>query len=273
MAGVILALLEHPETTPGLLAAAARLAELMDGARIDGLVVRTPPETTILPSEEVLTDLQAAHIRQQEHARATAVREAFDQWFAGGHSKGNAAHWCDVECALDDAVTEWGSRADIIVLPRPTGDDYIAARREIHLALFGTGRPVLIVPPGPPSVAFGHRVAIAWRADRYATKAVLSAMRSRVRPERVFVLAGLQEGSPSPSIPEVLTEHAVEAELHLLPIGPGTFGATLLAKAHELGADLLIMGAYQHSPLRELLLGGVTRYMLGHSDLPVLMRH
>jgi nucleotide-binding universal stress UspA family protein len=74
-------------------------------------------------------------------------------------------------------------------------------------------------------------------------------------------------------VPEVLTEHGVEAELHVLPLGSGVFGEALLAKAHELGADLLVLGAYLHSPLRGFLLGGVTRFMLGHADLPVLMRH
>jgi nucleotide-binding universal stress UspA family protein len=61
--------------------------------------------------------------------------------------------------------------------------------------------------------------------------------------------------------------------MHALPIGSGAFGATLLAKAHELGADMLVMGAYVHSPLRQLLFGGVTRYMLSHADIPALMRH
>ena len=51
------------------------------------------------------------------------------------------------------------------------------------------------------------------------------------------------------------------------------FGQALLNKAHELGADMLVMGAYAHSPLREALLGGVMRHMLAHADLPVLMRH
>jgi nucleotide-binding universal stress UspA family protein len=59
----------------------------------------------------------------------------------------------------------------------------------------------------------------------------------------------------------------------VLPLGSGPFGQTLLHKAHELGADLLVMGAHAHSPLRELILGGVTRFMLGHADLPVLLRH
>jgi nucleotide-binding universal stress UspA family protein len=59
----------------------------------------------------------------------------------------------------------------------------------------------------------------------------------------------------------------------VLPIGPGPFGQDLLDKARELGADMLVMGAYAHSPLREALLGGVTRHVLAHADLPVLMRH
>ena len=49
------------------------------------------------------------------------------------------------------------------------------------------------------------------------------------------------------------------------------FGEALLAKAHELGADMLVLGAYQHKPLREFLLGGVTRHMLTHADLPMLL--
>jgi nucleotide-binding universal stress UspA family protein len=51
------------------------------------------------------------------------------------------------------------------------------------------------------------------------------------------------------------------------------FGKTLLDTAHRLSVDLLVMGAYAHSPLRELILGGVTNYMLAHADVPVLMRH
>ena len=78
---------------------------------------------------------------------------------------------------------------------------------------------------------------------------------------------------PTPQMPAILAEHGIAAELHALPIGAGPFGAALLDKAHELGADMLVMGAYQHSPLRELLLGGVTRHMLAHADLPVLLRH
>jgi nucleotide-binding universal stress UspA family protein len=74
-------------------------------------------------------------------------------------------------------------------------------------------------------------------------------------------------------MPKVLVEHSIRAELHALTIGSAPFGKVLLDKAHDIGAELLVMGAYAHSPLRELILGGVTQYMLDHADLPVLMRH
>lgn len=272
MRGVILTLLERPDTAPDLLAASERLAGLMGGARIDALVVRMPPEATILPGEEVLTRQREARIREQEEQRAAALRTAFDNWAARAHAEGVSARWCDAEGLVDAAIREWGRRADIIVLRRPTGRDHLPARQEIHAALFGTDRPVLVVPPGLPG-DFGRRVAIAWRGDPHSTRAVLSALHRQAPPERVFVLAGMREGRPRPTVPEILTEHGVEAELHVLPVGDGVFGEALLAKAHELGADMLVMGAYLHSPLHGLLLGGVTRFMLGHADLPVLMRH
>ena len=87
------------------------------------------------------------------------------------------------------------------------------------------------------------------------------------------MLAGQKEGKPPPRVPDILVEHSVSAELHVLPVGPHQFGETLLQAAHACGADMLVMGAYAHAPMRRLILGGVTKYMLEHADLPVLMRH
>ena len=255
-----------------MLAASERLAELMGGARVDVLVVRVPPEATILPSEEVLTVRRETRIREQEHARAAALRSAFDHWAERTRSEGLSVKWRDVEGLVDAELRERGRRADIIVLRRPAARDHLPAQQEILTALFQTDRPVLVVPPGPP-VAFGRRVAIAWRDDRPAARAVLSILRSRVLAEKLFVVAGTREGRPRPTVPDILAEHGIDADLHVLDIGPGVFGEALLAKAHELGADLIVMGAYRHSPMREFLLGGVTRFMLAHADLPLLMRH
>ena len=218
----------------------------------------------------MLTEQREAKLRGLEASRATAVRSVFDTW-AANVPAGLSVEWTDIDGIAELLVEERGQRADYLVMEQPARHDYGTSWHALRIALFTTDRPVLVVP-AELSATFGRRVAIAWRDDGRATKAVLSALRCLTQAERVFVLAGTR-GDAAPQMPAILAEHGIAGELHALPIGPGTFGAALLEKAHQLGADVLVMGAYQHSPLRQLLLGGVTRYMLSHADLPLLLRH
>jgi nucleotide-binding universal stress UspA family protein len=273
MSGVVLAVIESPQAAARTLAAAARVARLMGDSRIEVLAIRTPPEATILPSEEVLTRKRELEIRAGEQERVAALKAVFEAWAESAQQAGTHAEWCDVEGLSDAVVEEWGRRSDIVVLKRPERQDHVPERQAIHAALFDTDRPVVMVPPERPPAMFGRQVAIAWREDRFTVKAVLAALRLFTEVQHVHVLAGVREGSPLPGIPEILREHGISAELHVLPIGSRVFGQALLEKAHKLGADMLVLGAYVHHPARGLLLGGVTRYMLGHADLPVLMRH
>ena len=166
-----------------------------------------------------------------------------------------------------------GCRADFIVAAQPALDDDKAARHAFRAALFKTERPLLMLPSSQPAGMFGRNVAIAWRDDPRTLKAVVPAMRLLSEATEVHLLAGARAGSPTPTIPPVLVEHNVPAMLHVLAIGSGPFGELLLSRARELGADLLIMGAQGHTRLREMLLGGVTSYVVAHAELPVLMRH
>jgi len=131
---------------------------------------------------------------------------------------------------------------------------------------------VLVVPPGP-SKPFGRSVAIAWRDDSRTAKAIIPALRVLGSAAYVHLLAGVHKGAEAPGVPAVLQDHDITSCLHVLPIGHDPFAKTMLAKLHEIGADMLVMGAYAHSPLREMILGGVTRYVFEHADVPVLMRH
>ena len=269
MAGVILTVLEQPSATDALLVASRCLAGLCQAKRINALLVRTPPEALLALSEEVLTARREAELREVEAMRAKAVRAVFDTW-AAALPPGLATDWIDVDGISELLVEERGRRADWIVMERP--HDYGTSWQALRAAMFATDRPVLLVP-SDCAVEFGRRVAIAWRDDERATRAVLAAIRCLARCERVYVLAGMRDGTPQPQVPAILLEHGITAELHVLKIREAPFGAALLRKAHELGADMLVMGAYQHSPLRELLLGGVTRHIMSHADLPVLLRH
>jgi nucleotide-binding universal stress UspA family protein len=268
---VLLVVLSRPETALGLLSAALAVADAAGPARIEALVVRMPAEATFLPSEEVLPRQQRVRWEAREADRAAAIEEIYRTWRLGAEAKGNICDWIAVEALPGAEVAARGRRADLIVIDRPLKHADGAAREIIHAALFDSHRPVLVVPAGF-TAGLGRRVAIAWRDDGRAIKAVIPALRYFADAE-ISLLAGYRGNHAPEGMPAPLAEHGVEAQLFPLPIGSEPFGKTLLAKADELGADLLVMGAYIHSPLVEFLLGGVTRYVLGHAEIPVLLRH
>ena len=272
MAGVILAELDRSDAAPSVLAAAACLARLIRASRINVLVIRTPPFSTIT-SEEVLTREVEERVRADEQRRVDVLKARYEDW-AGTEAGGTVTEWVDVESLADRVMEEWGRRADFVVLRRPTEQRTEQERRALHATLFDTDRPVLVVPPEPLAAPFGRRIAIAWRDDARTIKAVLSAVRLAGHAEQIHVLAGTRDPMEPPHLPDILEEHNIDAGLHVLPIaGQQAFGEALLAAAHQLGADMLVMGAFVRHPVRSLILGGVTRYMLSYADLPVIMRH
>jgi nucleotide-binding universal stress UspA family protein len=273
MADVILAVLGRRETAHGVLDAAECLAALIGRASIIVLAVDAPPPGNPLAAEALMAevgDVEAS--RKRDRKRVAALRTIYDAWARDARQAGIAVQWNEVEEAESVVVEQRGRRSDFIVITRPAPDDDAPTRDEFQAALFHTERPVLVVP-GVKSSRFGQRVAMAWRDDSRTAKAVIPALRVLGGAEQVHLLAGIREGAAAPVVPAVLQDHGVSASLHVLPIGKEPFGKTLLEKSHELGADMLVMGAYAHSPLREMIFGGVTRYVLDHAKVPVLMRY
>jgi nucleotide-binding universal stress UspA family protein len=269
MADVVLVVLRRPEMAVGLLRAAQQIGTLMGDAKLNVLAVRDPIQVTGLAAEALIEEADSiVKAKAEEQQRVAALQGAFENW---ARETGSDARWTESEGSAPAIIGERGSRADLIVAGPPLEDDRLA-RQAFSAALFGTDRPVLLVPPGSPA-AFGSRVAIAWRAEKRAVRAVIPALRCLTNAEQVHVLMGVRDGMPAPVMPKVLLEHEITAQLHTVPIGAEPFGKTLLDTVRRLSADMLVMGAYAHSPLRELILGGVTRYVLDHADLPVLMRH
>jgi nucleotide-binding universal stress UspA family protein len=269
MPGVILAVLDNPAAAPGLLTAAGRLAELSGGAAINALIARSPPLASIIASEQVLTKQREAILRAEEQARAASLTEVFRNWSPRANG---AAHLIDVESGVTDAIVQRGPAADFVVIEQPMRRYGGTAWQAMLAGLFETDRPVLVVP-SRPSPDFGRRIAVAWRDDDRTIRAVLAAMRCLGHVERLFMLSGQREGAARPEMPEIVVEHRIPADLFVLPVGQPAFGEALLGKAHELGADMIVMGAYVRDPVRRLVLGGLTRYMLANADLPLLMRH
>ncbi len=272
MPGTVLAVVDFPDSTGRILAAAGQLARLLGASRVAVLAVRVEPDTSIMSVEAGLSGERAMASHMREHERLEALHDLFEVWVPEVQATGVAADWVDAEGPPDTLLAEIGRRASYLVLARPEAPDLQGGKLRLQAALFEAEKPVLMVPPGPVAV-FGTSIAIAWRDDGRTIHAVKAALPLLVQAKAVHVLAGLHPGGTEPALPELLAEHSIAASLHELAVGSAPFGAALLERAHALGADLFVMGAYTHSSWRQLMLGKVTRHILAQADLPVLMRH
>jgi nucleotide-binding universal stress UspA family protein len=260
---VALAVLDRPETVASVLSSAARLLQYGGGGRIEALAVRTPPLAEMMLADQSMTPSEEGRLRDKEHVWADAAKAAVYRW---PPSPGVATNFIDEEGDIAHIVSERGRSSDVIVVPG--GKQSRRSRDALHAAIFDTSRAVLVTPPQCTG-EFGRVVAVAWKDDARAPKAVLAAMPVLAKARTVHVLCAKVDEAV---VPAIFEEHGIPAQAHAVE-GHGAVGEQLLRKAHELGADLIVMGAYAHGEWREAVLGGVTRTMLEHADLPILMRH
>ena len=135
----------------------------------------------------------------------------------------------------------------------------------------------MIFPAGYRGNVFNNKAVIAWDGGRAAARALADAMQileTEVSVEIVSVGRSPLEGSlPGINVQMVLDRHDVNVTLTELPRGRRSIADTLVEHCESTGAGLLVMGAYEHSPLREGLIGGVTHDIALRAKIPALMSH
>ena len=146
----------------------------------------------------------------------------------------------------------------------------------IEAGLFSTGRPVLIAPP-QVAQTLGETVLIGWNRSAqsarafHAAKALLLKQAKKVRI--LSITTGAKNGPTAAEIADNLAWHGIDCDVRELSPDNRSVGAVLLAEAEAFNADLVVMGAYTHSRLRQLLLGGVTKHLLSNTTIPLFMAH
>ena len=163
-------------------------------------------------------------------------------------------------------------RADVILLARPTRDNETGALMTLNAALMQSGRPVLTAPPAPMLGGAFKRIAVFWNGSTEATRAVTAALPFLKAAERVTVLRVEEEEwfAPTEDLEAFLGYHSINTVVSKVPPRQGTGAALLEAAA---GDDMMVMGAYTRSKLRQLILGSVTGYVMEHATLPVFLCH
>ena len=189
------------------------------------------------------------------------------------------AEWRTAEGPNAEAVALHARYADLVIINQ-TDPDSVDATHFGDAVLLAAGRPVLLVPYVGDTRTFGQEVLVCWNASREASRAVTDALPLLKRAARVTVLTidggaspnGHGE-SPGSDITLYLARHGVNTTASQTVSGPVDVGSVILSRSFDLGADLIVMGAYGHSRAREIVMGGATRTVLQSMTVPVLMSH
>lgn len=206
---------------------------------------------------------EAAALAREKFVEALRHRGARGEW--------ETAEGLPAACIIREAFA-----ADIVVLGQhdPEHPAALSSPADVILAC---GRPVLVVPRAGNFDRIGDNILLAWNGSREANRTTHDAIPFLREAKSVTVLTILSDGNEGiaacADIVPHLAHHGVAATAEELPAEEAGTSETLLSRAADMGADLIVMGAYGHSRARELVLGGATREVLQHMTIPVLMAH
>ncbi len=255
---------------------AIHLARTFD-AHLAGLY--TAPELYLPPYVEgqiapALLELQRTRLAEARHAAKADFEERMRR-------AGIAAEWREVEGWSAKMAALHARYADLMVIGQNDPDEPLDADVDLpERVVLESARPVLMVPYAGTFPTLGQRVLVAWNASPQATRAVNDALPLLARAGKVSIMAVNPEGGgkghgevPGADIALHLARHGVKAEANHVYADDIAVGDMILSRAADLGADLIVMGAYGHARLREIVLGGATRSLLEHMTAPVFMSH
>ena len=283
----ILTVVTNPATAEAQVAAAARMALDFD-AHLDVLAVGVDQAQmgyAYIGAGAVLSEFSLERAEADAHAAAKAARSALAEMDP------------TLRFSVETVVAEMGSLTsvvgnaasfvDLVVQCRPyTGDQNYQAEAVIEAALFEGRAPVLIIPETEmgkglrlDTLANPRRVLLAWNQSSEALAAVRRALPFLKMAELVDVTVidpparGPERSDPGGVLCQYLVRHGVKAQVSVLAKTMPKISDVLARHALEEGCDMMVMGAYGHSRLREAVLGGTTRAVLEAVAIPVLMAH
>jgi nucleotide-binding universal stress UspA family protein len=246
------------------------------GARLMAVFVQPAADLTeaeaFAPGSGVQEAMEA-HRTEIEGVEAV-YRATFEQ-VVQGH--GLTSEWKSLP-HFSSEVAVHAYAADLVVIARPGSE--VSSAEPAGLAeslVLSSGRPILLFPPDG-KVYQVRRILVAWNATRQSVRATADAMPLLERAEAVEVMVidpkrhrVIHDHEPGTDIARHLANHGVHVEVQRLSSEGQGAGHVMLSQAAAFKADLMVMGAYGHSLVREWVFGGVTRTVLYEANIPVLM--
>ena len=279
----ILVLLNDSGRTEQLLDAASTLARQFD-AHLVGLY--------ILPAAKVYSDIGMVATpmvfegyRDLFKSKLEEVRKKFE---ARAKRDGLNAEWRTVDSNFpeiaDSAIAHARSAELVVTSQIDYGRDASIERDLVVRLIMESGRPVLIIPKkghfAPSGEGIAEKAIVGINGTKESSRAMFDALPllRLVKETRLVWVDPYRKSGEAGEIPgaeeaTVLSRHGIKSVAEPMLTDAQNAGEALLMRANDLGADLLVMGAYAHSRMREFVFGGATRYVLEHMTIPVLMSH
>ena len=206
-----------------------------------------------------------------------AAAAAFEKSTKG---KSLATEWRIANGFSDDQLAVQSRYADLIVVGQAADDSPEIQADLPETVALSTGRPVLVVPHIGVKKAPGKKIMLCWNASREAARAAADALPFLKAAEKVVVLVVEPKSSsdghgaePGADVALWLSRHGVKVDVQREVAPDADIGAVILSRAADLDIDMIVMGVYGHSRVREFVMGGASRTLLQSMTVPVLMAH
>ena len=256
--------------SPGPEAAVPHISEGMSSGNIREAIEKSDKEEEGIKRERIRIREMFDRIQSEQNVFVTEKPPTVDRL---------TVNWEEAVGNEEDIIARRGRLFDLVMLRRPGVDRDEHSIPAVNAAVMNTGRPLLLIPPTVSEV-IGQNIAIAWNGSPEAIRAVNAAMPFLSRARKITILTACESSDTvrediidAQEFAFYLTWHRLRTETVDFDAATSAVGEMLLARALECKADMLVMGAYTHGKLHNLIFGGATRHMLENLTIPVFMRH
>ncbi|MBX9943102.1 MAG: universal stress protein [Reyranella sp.] len=265
------------KAAPQRMAVAAELAA-HHGAHLVGFHARPPFETPAFFDGGFQMDALFKAYDESVKADQATSAAAFDKAIKGRHL---STEWRVVDGFADSELAVQARYVDLLVLGQTDPDNTLPTPSDLPEAVaLASGRPTLVVPHIGVTAPPGKTVLLCWNASRESARAATDALPFLKAATKVIALvidaktsASGHGAEPGADAATWLARHGVKVTVQRDVAADFDVGATILSRAADHAADMIVMGLYGHSRLREMVLGGASRTLLGSMTVPVLMAH
>jgi nucleotide-binding universal stress UspA family protein len=245
-------------------------------SHIVGLFLNVLP--VLIVPEDGIGSMQSAELLNQARTAGDKVEEKLSQRLTRLQKPVELRRFDILNDTAGDVAAREARTADVFVALRPNGASR-GAEELVEGVLFGSGRHVWLLPTRKSAKAAFDRILVAWNGSRESARALAEALPYLHKAKEAVVVV-IDETSATEGQAIVgkdainhLRHHGITAVLHRAIVRDNDIAATLIAEARRLKSDLIVMGGYGHSRLREWLLGGATYKLLHKSPVPLLIAH